>query len=101
MMNSSPLLPHPLNRRESKSRRVHAVALPGRLRPVIEHVAQVGIAPCAKDLGPFREPAIIALGSVIVRFHLSNSRGTAEILTSRTDVFDMRLAAVTFFRGTG
>lgn len=65
-MRDAVFSPRPLHLGERKGRRVHAVAKPGRLRPVLEHVPQVGIAPCAKHLDPFREPTRIVLGADIL-----------------------------------
>src|SRR5918996_4796219 len=42
-------------------RRVHAIALPGGLGAVGEHVAEMGIAPAAQHLGAHHEMAAVGL----------------------------------------
>src|SRR5206468_11457207 len=48
--------------------RIHAVAQPGRLRTVIEEVAQMAPAACAVNLGPTHEQASILLDLDATRF---------------------------------
>src|SRR5512141_1674597 len=47
---------------ELQGRRVHAVALPGRLRSVVEHVAEVSPAPRTEHLGTLREETVVGPG---------------------------------------
>src|SRR5512141_1071774 len=42
--------------------RIHAVALPGRLRPVVEHMAKVSPAPGAEHLGTLRKDTVVGPG---------------------------------------
>ena len=44
---------------ELHCRRVHAVPQPGWLWPVIENMAEMGVASAADDLGPFHEQRIV------------------------------------------
>src|SRR3990172_7766268 len=52
---------------EGKSRRIDAVAKPGRFRAIVEHVAQMGVASRAQRLRPFHEPTSVGLGAHVLR----------------------------------
>src|SRR3989304_3590839 len=63
----SPSLSRLLRLREGKSRRIDAVAKPGRFRAIVEHVAQMGVASRAQRLRPFHEPAGVGHGAHVLR----------------------------------
>src|SRR5262249_13463148 len=77
-----------LDRDESQGRRVHAVALTGRRRPVIEHVAQVRVAVRRTDLGTLREESPVDLLANVVRIERpSEARptGAGIVLVERAE----------------